>query len=385
MKFDFYKNEIIKICYRIIKILIYRLIYNPFYCFFCKIRASVIIDHDKKYRLVVCHNGGGGTDSYLNIKYGKITSVLILRKKKSADIDYVYSIQNLDLNKTINIAPKDLKVISGVISEVNIVSIDSFMSLKNIMNWFISLGVPVTYDIHDYHCIWFDSHLIRDGQYLSKELLQTSKFSYVYFSFTYNQYHKMWEDFFRSVYRINVFSKSSLKIFSEFFPDCVDKVLLTPHSLNYLHCGKINLLSHNFTVGVFGSILGEDKGCKVVQSFLEYSKDKNYQVFFNGELKKECMVSAPNIHYQGRYEVALLDKIIEEQQISVVFFPSICPETFSYTVAELMYVGVPVVCFNIGAQAEKISSYKFGQIITENSNEAIFDALQKAYIKGQKA
>ena len=59
----------------------------------------------------------------------------------------------------------------------------------------------------------------------------------------------------------------------------------------------------------------------------------------------------------GRYKVSELDKIIMEQGISAVLFPSICPETFSYTVSELIHVGIPVACFNLGAQAEKIKGY----------------------------
>ena len=85
----------------------------------------------------------------------------------------------------------------------------------------------------------------------------------------------------------------------------------------------------------------------------------------------------------GRYNVNKLDKIIEEQGISTVLFPSICPETFSYTVSELIHVGVPIACFNLGAQAEKVSSYKFGEIISSDNNESIFNSLYNAYLKGQ--
>ena len=106
--------------------------------------------------------------------------------------------------------------------------------------------------------------------------------------------------------------------------------------------------------------------------------------YINGELNPACMVTAPNIHYQGRYEISKLDNVIEEQGISTVLFPSICPETFSYTVSELIHVEIPIACFDLGAQAEKVSTYKYGQIIADSSNESILSALKAAYEKGQQ-
>ena len=142
-------------------------------------------------------------------------------------------------------------------------------------------------------------------------------------------------------------------------------------------------LLQKFCVGIFGLIYGADKGCNIVKQFLEYSKNKDYQIFINGDINNSCKVFADNIHYMGRYNVNKLDKIIEEQGISTVLFPSICPETFSYTVSELIHVGVPIACFNLGAQAEKVSSYKFGEIISSDNNESIFNSLYNAYLKGQ--
>ena len=47
-----------------------------------------------------------------------------------------------------------------------------------------------------------------------------------------------------------------------------------------------------------------------------------------------------------------------------------------------MLTGIPIACFDIGAQAEKIKKYPLGQIITNYSCESILDALNVCYKRG---
>lgn len=379
------QNPFIVFFYRLCKVCLYRIIYNTFlYKFFFPHSIKAFIQPEKKYKLVVCHNGGGGTVSYMKNKYQGKAAVIFLRNAVTADKDYIYSLENSDTEKKIYIRPKQLAFLNNNINEVHVIAVESYMSLSFILPWFVSLNVPVTYDLHDYHCVWYETHFIHDGKYLTKADLEKSSLRYVTRKITFTQWHQIWADFFPHVNSITAFSNSSKEIFSEFYPQFTDKVNVTPHSLDYIKCNKLESLPKKFTIGIFGMILGADKGSLVLKSFLEFSKDKDYHIFINGQLNSSCLVNAPNIHYMGPYDVAKLDKIIMEQGISVVLFPSICPETFSYTVSELIHVGIPVASFNLGAQAEKLASYKYGQIITENTNEAILTALQVAYEKGQK-
>ena len=381
-------NQFFLFFYRSLKVLIFRLVYKtPVYRLFYNSSIKNFLDENIQYTLVVCHNGGGGTVSYMKNKYEGKAHILFLRNPVTADIDYLYSLENSDNGKKIYIKPYELKKIQKQINYVHVIAVESYMSLSFILPWFTSLNVPVTYDLHDYHCVWYETHFIHNGKYLTKEALQKSILKYGFTKITFNQWHQIWNNFFPAVNQINAFSESSKKIFGEYYPDFVDKVIVTPHSLDYINCGKIKSLPEKFSVGIFGVIRGADKGCNVVKDFLEFSKDKDYQIFINGELNPSCMVKAPNIHYMGYYQISNLDKLITEQGISSVFFPSICPETFSYTVSELIHVEVPLACFNLGAQAEKTSAYKYGEIIyldsKENINELILTALKKAYEKGK--
>ena len=378
-------NSLLRFFYRLCKICYFNLLYKTnIYKKKYSSNLLSVFDSEKKYQLVVCHNGGGGTVSYMKNKYAGSTDVLILRNTITADVDYLYSIENLETKVQVFIKPQELTKLSNNIKEIHIIAVESYMSLAFILNWFASLNVPVTYDLHDYHCIWYETHFIHNGKYLTKEKLEKSVLHYGRTKITFQQWHDIWNNFFPHVNIINAFSESTKKIFNEYYPTFTDKVIVTPHSLDYITCGKLSRVPEKFCVGIFGIIRGADKGSNVVKSFLEYSKNKDYQIYINGELSDSSIVKASNIHYMGRYDVKALDKIIEEQGISTVLFPSICPETFSYTVSELIHVEIPIACFNLGAQAEKVSNYKYGQIIKENTNEAILEALKLAHEKGMK-
>ena len=377
-------NSLFVSCYRLLKVVIYIIIYEtPLYKLKYISSQKDFLDITKKYKLVVCHNGGGGTVSYMKNKYGNVPHIIILRNTITADKDYLYSIENADTGRKIYIKPRQIDFLRNFINEVHVIAVESYMSLDFILPWFVSLKVPVTYDIHDYHCIWYETHFVHNGKYLPDDELRKSILKYAFRKITFNQWHNIWFEFLSHVQKITAFSLSSKEIFGKYYPEYFDKVTVIPHSLDYIKCGKISKIPSQFTIGIFGMILGADKGCNVVHSFLEYSKNKDYQIYINGDLSTECKVQADNIHYMGRYEVSTLDKRITEQGISTVLFPSICPETFSYTVSELIHVGLPIACFNLGAQAEKVSQYKYGQIIKENTNEAILAALKAAYEKGQ--
>ena len=381
--------------YRYIKVALFRLLYSTFiYKLIFKNACNIekAFDPSQKYKLVVCHNGGGGTVSYMHDKYDNQAHILFLRNTVSADIDYIYSIENSDTGLRTYIKPKEIRALTDNISEIHVIAVESYMNLKFILGWFSSLaakGAPLTYDIHDFHCVWYETHFIHKGKYLTRPQLEKSILNYAGRKITFSQWHDTWADFFPYVQKINAFSQSSKKIFGDYYPDFVDKVIVTPHSLDYIKCGKLKKLPEKFTVGIFGIIRDADKGCNVVRSFLDFSKGRDYEVYVNGELAPQCSVTADNIHYMGLYDVGRLDKVIEEQGITCVLFPSTCPETFSYTVSELIHVGVPLASFNLGAQAEKVMDYKYGQIIESDdfenpSNEAILEALKKAFEKGRK-
>ncbi len=57
----------------------------------------------------------------------------------------------------------------------------------------------------------------------------------------------------------------------------------------------------------------------------------------------------------GAYEVPQIPDLVARYGITCWLIPSIWPETFSYTTHEALATGLPVICFDLGAQAEAVA------------------------------
>ena len=91
----------------------------------------------------------------------------------------------------------------------------------------------------------------------------------------------------------------------------------------------------------------------------------------------------------GEYNRANLGQILEQYDTSIVFIPSLWPETFCYTVSEVVLLGYPVACFNLGAQAERVKKNDLGWVIPELTLDAVIkiikDILERPSIVGEKS
>jgi O-antigen biosynthesis protein len=63
---------------------------------------------------------------------------------------------------------------------------------------------------------------------------------------------------------------------------------------------------------------------------------------------------APPAKVHGDYEPAQIPALVARYGIGCWLIPSIWPETFSYTTHEALATGLPVICFDLGAQAEAV-------------------------------
>jgi len=86
----------------------------------------------------------------------------------------------------------------------------------------------------------------------------------------------------------------------------------------------------------------------------------------------------------GNYETSDLPRLISEYKINVVFISSIVPETFSYTLSEAIKMKLPVICFDLGAQGNRVKNYDLGQVMPLNStSKEILMAAQALLKKAQ--
>ena len=65
----------------------------------------------------------------------------------------------------------------------------------------------------------------------------------------------------------------------------------------------------------------------------------------------------------GRYEEERILDLVREQDADIGFFPSLWPETWSYTLSHMLNAGLFVVAYDIGTPSERIKSHERGIVI----------------------
>ncbi|SBW13439.1 hypothetical protein BR10RB9215_C10244 [Brucella sp. 10RB9215] len=70
-----------------------------------------------------------------------------------------------------------------------------------------------------------------------------------------------------------------------------------------------------------------------------------------------------NVKITGAYKDSELDELIAENRPNIAWMSSICPETHSYTLSEILSRGIYPVCFDFGAVAERVRDASFGTVL----------------------
>lgn len=185
------------------------------------------------------------------------------------------------------------------------------------------------------------------------------------------KWHSAWNKFLSyEVDEIILFSKSTAEIFSKLYPKTAKKINILPHHVPELR--RVKIKKHDgINIAVLGNIVNAAKGFNILKDInsiiMEY---KDVKIISIGNLRKKLS----HIRSTEGYSLDTLPDIIEDNDIDIVFIPSIWPETFSYTTSEAIMMGIPVACFDIGAPAERVANYSKGLII---------DKFEAQYILGK--
>jgi glycosyltransferase involved in cell wall biosynthesis len=363
-----------------------------FFRAFCLLRKkqsciiAEIVDAEKSYELFFTHNCGDGTELYVQNYLHDKKDMLVIRNC-SCKRDFYYSIENMENNKKILCKPSSFFELIDIIDckQITINSLFSYCNLTMLINKIVQISearkIPLSYMLHDYYCICPNLNLIAGGEYCKLQCqLHNCVFDVCLDSKMHSVYdwRNLWTKIFEHVSEIYVFSKSSRDIFFSVYPNIAEnKFQIIPHNMDYCKFTPIKDI-FPFHIGIIGNCVTEAKGRYVVKNLLRYVKKMPVPITIIGRYLKRDKIKSRNIKYTGEYKRSELQSFIEKEQISVVFFPSIWPETFSYLVSELIFLNIPIVCFDYGAQAEKMKNYNKGYICESSSPEVIIQTIYNA-------
>lgn len=107
-----------------------------------------------------------------------------------------------------------------------------------------------------------------------------------------------------------------------------------------------------YVIGILGA-LGREKGADYLEEIAVRSQQlgKSYQFKLLGYAYRPLR----NIETTGPYEARALHALILQHRCDLIFFPCICPETYSYTLSYALDSGLPIVAPRVGAFPERLA------------------------------
>jgi GT2 family glycosyltransferase len=118
-------------------------------------------------------------------------------------------------------------------------------------------------------------------------------------------------------------------------------------------------------IAIIGAI-GEQKGYGVLlacaREAAAHNRPLEFVVIGHTEAD-EALIATGKVFITGRYDEPELAGLLRRERPHLVFFPSVTPETWCYTLTEAMSAGVPIVAFDLGAIAERLRNAGTGILI----------------------
>lgn len=243
----------------------------------------------------------------------------------------------------------------------------------------------VTVAAHDYFAACPSFVLLNaDGRYCGipdvrecEQCLPRHEATYVAFSPPTNigPWREAWGRCLEAADEVRCFSESTRVLLIRAYPSLTgDRTTVIPHRVDFSprrpqvrHAGPL-------VIGVMGYISAQ-KGAHIVVGLAERieTAHPDVRVVVLGNLDIPCR--AARLTMTGPYRREDLPDLIDAHGINMFLFPSIWPETFSYVVAEMTALELPVVAFDLGAPAERLRSYRLARLCGEVGVEPVLETM----------
>ncbi|KAA3669518.1 glycosyltransferase [Pectobacterium carotovorum] len=324
---------------------------------------------------------GGGTESYF---YNVLKSVRrnnnIIRFQYMNDLN-IYKITYFEKENEYIVIVKNLhsferKILKTELSEIvvnNLVSWPDTYAVLNLISRLKNENIFLSVRGHDYFPICPFFNLTKNGRFCGLPLGEGCEACFplnkhddipVAPGIKINNWRDNWEYFFdKYVDELIVFSQSGYNLFIKTYPCLERKTKIILHDVPKLREVR-SYINRNtkIKIGVLGNITRQSKGSDILNEMELYiDSEPNISLVVIGHYNKLSQRTT----VIGEYNREELPEILENNEINIIFIPSVWPETFSYTTSEAIIMNIPVACFNLGAPAERVKQYEKGLVINE--------------------
>jgi len=168
-------------------------------------------------------------------------------------------------------------------------------------------------------------------------------------------WREQWGQVLAGASSIRVFSPSSRELLRRVWPEFDSKVVLAPQDTAHIPQRELSPAPETpLHIGVVGRIAAH-KGAAQVARLARHIADTgaNARITVFGTLEEPAPASV--VSQTGTYSAEALPALCAEQGVNAFWFPSIWPETFSFVVHEMNAMGLPVLAYDVGAQADTLA------------------------------
>lgn len=187
-------------------------------------------------------------------------------------------------------------------------------------------------------------------------------------------WREAWNRCLEAADEVRCFSESTRALLARAYDSAAARATVVPHRVDFSPRRPNLTHSQPLVIGIVGQI-NEQKGAHIVADLVRRIEKThaNARVVMIGSL--EIPFRSPRLEVTGAYRREDLPALIEKHAINIAFFPSIWPETFSYVVAEMMALALPIVAFDLGAPAERLRGYPLARLSPRIDAEAALETL----------
>ena len=357
------------------------------------VKINLLVRNTNNTILAFDHNLGGGASSYLTGKKDEALreddAFIIVRYDY---VDGCYRVCYYYKNQTVDICVKKREDIIKIMDHFSINEIwvnelvtypEIYQTLTDIRHYSEQNSVNVKMLMHDYYSVCPTINMLGcNGKYCNipeygvcDECLKNAKSLQTLEYGSMLKWRKEWKCFMASCHEVVVFSNNSKEIVEKAFGK-MNNISVCPHQIEYIpKLEKKYKTTNTINIGLLGR-LTKHKGRTLVSQISQIIEKKglNIRIILIGSASKEIKSSV--YKETGAYSRDSIPRLVLENDIDVFLIPSIWPETFSYTTEEIIKMDMPIMCFDIGAPAERVRKYNKGIVIPEISAEAVLKVVQ---------
>lgn len=357
------------------------------------IELSLLQKYNKKHTILALdHALGGGATNYLikqrNENIDKGNHFVIVRFNAINDlfeIEYCYESRIIKAYASIDTGLMNI-IRYFRIDEIWINELVSYLNLFDILsqltNYATQNNIPIRMLFHDYYAVCPTINLLNAQnkfcnvpciseceKCVSKtNIKQTMGFD------SMTQWRHEWKNFLHACSEVVFFSESTKELAERAYGKLLNEKVI-PHKISYIpFVDKKNKTTKSLNIGLLG-VLSKHKGEDIIKELIKEIDSKNLDINLKLIGYAENIKTSCHFYQTGSYSRNSIPNLALMNDVDIFLIPSIWPETFSYTSEEIMKMGFPLMCFNMGAPAERAKKYEKGIIIPEVSVKSILNTL----------